>query len=162
MIACGPVAVMETNKAPEYAKQPKRLFVFETTDPRLVESSASFQSTMTKLLGNCGVAMDYASQMSEPSLAFADRSEAANQRKAQITQFRPDAVLAVTFTRILWRGSRTISVDYLFELTDLSNRKPVWKVTVKGFSVGTDLATRIVGRLTEEGILPQSCQPSSV
>jgi hypothetical protein len=160
LAACTSNAILETNKASDYTKQPKRLFVFETTTPQLVESSADFQSTMTKLLGNCGVAMDYGSRMSEPSLAFGDRSEAENQTKAQITQFRPDAILAVTFTRISWRGSKTVSVDYLFELTDLPNRKPVWKATVKGFSVGADLATRIVGRLTAEGILPPSCQPS--
>jgi hypothetical protein len=152
---------METNKASDYAKQPKRLFVFETTNPQLVESSASFQSTMTKVLGNCGVAMDYASQMSEPSVAFGEQSDAANRAKAQITQFHPDGILALTFTRIAWQGSKTTSVDYLFELRDFPNRKPVWKATVKGFSVGADLATRIVGRLTEEGILPPSCQPSS-
>ena len=162
LAACGSNAVLETNKAADYTRQPKRLFVFETTSPQLVESSASFQSTMTKLLGNCGVAMDYASQTSEPNVALGDQSGAANQTKAQMTRFRPDAILAVTYTRIAWRGSQTVAVDYLFELTDQTSRKPVWKATVKGFSVGSDLATRIVDRMTQEGILPPSCQPSSV
>jgi hypothetical protein len=162
LAACASNAIPETNKASDYTKQPKRLFVFETTSPQLAESSESFQSTMTKLLANCSVAMDYASRTSEPSLAFGDQSGAANQTKAQITQFRPDAILAVTFTSIRSLGSKTIAVDYLLELTDQANRKPVWKATVKGFSVGADLATRIVGRMTEEGILPPSCQPSTV
>jgi hypothetical protein len=164
MIACAPTAVMETNKAPYYTKQPKRLFVFETTNPQFAESSASFQFTMIKLLGSCGVTMGYASQSSHPNLALGDSSGAINQAKTQIAQFHPDAILTVTWTRITTRSNPNalVSADYLFELTDVASRKSVWKATVTGFSVGANLATRIVARMREEGILPSSCQPSTV
>ena len=164
MIACAPTAVMETNKAAEYTKQPKRLFVFEMTNPQFAENSASFQFTMIKLLGNCGVTMGYASQSSQPNLALADASGPLNQAKTQIAQFHPDAILTVTWTRITTRSNSgaLVSVDYLFELTDVASRKPVWKATVKGFSVGANLATRVIGRMSDEGILPPSCQPPKV
>ena len=169
-----PRTSIQTNKAPDYAKQPNRLFVFETVNPQLAGSSETFHLTLAKVLSNCGVAVDYASQSAQPALALDASTSGVNQAKTQIAQFRPDSILTVRWGKITTQGNlgTVVAASYLLELSDVDTRKAVWKSRVevtRGESllysksgIGENLASAVVGRMVQDQILPSSCQPPKI
>lgn len=160
--ACASRVSIDTNKAQNYTKQSRRLFVVEVVDARL-PISQPFRENFTKLTKSCGVTLGYfLRHAQEQSLALETSDQQTARQNTEIAKFRPDSVLGVTPTSFV-SGSRSglQTVNYSLELLDPASRKLVWKAAVTlhigaysgATSWGETLATGIVDRMKQDGIL---------
>jgi hypothetical protein len=159
---CAEPAQIASNKAPDYAGDPKRLSVLESMGPPLDDTYfASFQTRLQNAVHDCGVEADFIVRPpAGSSLALDDKQALERRAEAQrIQQFRPEAVLSVVATsyQSTVRPRIVQQVTYQLELLDMKSRKAVWKAEVVmrpgAGDTGARLASDITARLATDGIL---------
>jgi hypothetical protein len=149
-----PVVDIASNTAPDYQREPHRLFILSTMEGELgTAGAASFNATLTQSLHQCGVEVDV---FIRSPLSLDNKVE-----QQRLQQFNPDTVLALAPTNrtVDARNGAILAVIYGVELFELPKRT-VWKAQARidlGFQgrdhAGEILATDLADRLKKDGIL---------
>jgi hypothetical protein len=148
----------------------ERLLVVADIEPRFFPEPMfdGFQDAVTNRLAACGV---------QPSVLYADPTVLGSEDRVatELKSSRPSAILMVRGAGGDVKGFRNLSGNYIFTgklrfdvaVLDAGSQAPTWRaratadVAVGGWSVaetGAQLATGIVSRLRDDGVLP-GCPP---
>jgi hypothetical protein len=149
-----PTVEITSNKAPEYAREPRKMFVVSAMGDELgANGTATFNAALTHALSQCGVAAE----------VFV-RSPVALDNKAEqelAKSFGPDTVLTLAPTNktLDARNGAVLAVAYGVTLLDAPNRA-VWKAEARidlkyqaRDRAGEILAANLMGQLKQDGIL---------
>jgi hypothetical protein len=166
-----------SNKATDYAYEPKRMFVRENFIPARNLRINQFDQRLIAGLGACGVAVETGPLpvRAGNGLEINDAADEAALRTAseEIQRFGADAVLTVIEARATQRAlsGQLVTAEFGLSLYDVASKKTVWKAKID-LRAGMDgamvqygnsahaVADAIVERLSQDGIL-RSCSASS-
>jgi hypothetical protein len=152
LAACvGSKATIQSNKAPDYHPQIKRLLL--VTDLGLTpinrpdgDEEANFEAAVTESLSQCGITVQFRRH---------DALDLQNGDQRAIQTFAPDTLL--TLAPKATGAGRKI---YAGTIIDMAAKKPVWRSELDiqfAWFAGKTLAGSLIGRLKEDGILASSC-----
>lgn len=149
-----PSVEITSNKAPEYAGEPRKIFVLSGMGDELgANGTETFNAALTQSLRQCGVAADV---FVRSPVALDNKAE---QERAK--RFGPDTVLALAPTNktLDARNGAVLAVAYGVTLLDAPNRA-VWKAEARidlkyqaRDRAGEILAANLTERLKQDGIL---------
>lgn len=142
--------LFQVNSSELTAPEKHRLFVIEQFDTRFGDNLALFESRFRALADSCGIAIDFA------------MSEAVEDLNRRVSAFGPDGILFVNAKPDLSHGSATASNATIYgintTLTDGQAQNRQWAAKLKQPVFvqrgGDDLATDVVLRFSEMGVLP--------
>jgi hypothetical protein len=158
VVGCASTTDIKTNKAKDYATEPKRIFVTPAFGNEFYDQ-LRFNSTFLKAISDCGAVAEI---VPVNPLALDDKKQAA-----AIQKFNPDAIMSIAgagfqtkTTGSGFLGSTTVSqINYNIELFDVASKRTVWKATVilkPHQKPGDAFAIDLTNRMKADGIF-QSC-----
>ncbi len=157
LAACAPQTRIVTNKASDFTREPKRIFVLSDIGDEMGKGfGVGFQRKIAALFQRCGIDTEsvYLSALELDESIYAKKIEA----------YRPDSLLAIR------RAGGTkdpngviVQANFDVRLTDVQSTKVVWRANINtrgGFgmavTVGEALALELANKLKEDQIL-RSC-----
>ena len=156
--ACAPATRVQSNKAQDYANEPKRVFVLTDVGSDFGDEYAqAFQERLTGIAKDCGAVLE----VSRVSSLELDNSA----RTTRMNEFKPDVVLSIFRAGGTRNQYGLFHVIYDARLQDVESKKLVWRANFsfhRGGGLipiadrGRALAVDITNRMKQDGIV-RSC-----
>jgi hypothetical protein len=154
LACCVALSHVESNKAPEYAGQPKRIDVIETVGLGLpAEQLNDFNLSFGRSMSACQVGIAIVTMPQ-------DIANAPSLTAAFVAAHKADAILTIGTTMTGMSGGQLAFAQYLLSLTDVPSGKPVWKAVINIRNIlddkshlGQTLATAVIQQMQKDQLV---------